>query len=754
MEQTEVAKQKQFELTDIQRQFATYKEDMDIKLMKKDEIIRKFGDRWNSLETDVVKKEEELKIRLAAMDTTQKKVIDSLKEINNIKTNTIDKQKEYMEKQIEKIEVQEDLLDRAKEAIWSLSEGLNIKERAVKTCLLETREQKEHIEGLEKEISLLYSKVNHFQLEALTKLGTIKILHSEVTIQNEKLKELEVKLSVLEDMNNELEAKNRGLEAKTKTEEECLENVRDNSKKIEGKTKQIETLKIQIQHLDKIKEDLAKAVNQNVLMKKELEEKNREIKQIHKAANLKEQIMKDELKLSMRDEAVESLSAKWQTLEQAVTGFETQCKAELKNAKNHFTKTMDSKNVLIESLIASEKQAIGKLSQSEETVRHLEKESTLKEIDLLNTEKQMDELKEKLEGVLLENSVLQFQLFQAEASNNEELDNIEAAITEQMKLVNEAYLKLQSNENDQTREFTVLFEVTINKQLEDLESSMKLVDVIEESVEQLVQATGEKVEACSRQMVEHKDNLEALQIKVVAREIQNGELKDELVRRDRMYDDLKHQMIENLKLLQNEILKSEIGPNMSELGINTENGVPSMECMLRQIHTRNVVMKELREEVAMKHDALVRIQERYQRLSDKIKRVTIAVTDAKVAYEDLERENRKLRESLRKRYADDLLNNEGKSGTRKATKPRTILETFGAYNVHVNQAVDMTRAPPCHLPQKQCPPSPSSPPVDALCEELKSIKKKNKTNILKLGFQKDSDNVKSADQNKRNSGKS
>lgn len=729
-------------LSNVQRQFANYRKDTEAKLTKKEEIIKKFGDRWSSLESDVVKKEEELRSRLEAMDTTQNRVIEDLKKVNHMKSKTIDLQKEHIEKQSEKIQVQEDLLERAKEAIQNLSDGISTEEAELKHCLTETREQAEQIENLEKVISSLSSKVNGSELEAN---NTIAKLQLDVTNQNNQLKTLDAKLSSLKDMNNELVVENKELKAKAKEGAECLKTIEESRKEVEEKNKQMEAYKMQTERLSRIEGNLSKAINQNESMKKALEEKNKEIRKVNKISKLKEQIMKDEIKLNARDETVERLNDKWQTLEQAVTEFEEQCRAEFNNAKDRFTEKINSKNALLETLIASEQQAIFKLNKAEETIKHLENESMLREMNLLEKEKLTDDLNDKLEVVVIENSVLQFQLFQSEIITNKERANIEADIVEKLKQVNEIYQKQRVMEYDFINDYIDLLETAVIKEIEEYEDFLHgNLEALEETIQGIMQTTREENDANKRKLEEQRDAMESLQVKAVATEAQNRELKLELDRRDKLYDDLKRQMSENMKLLQNEILKSEVGPDMSRLGVKADS-IPSMECVLRQIHTRNVVMKELRDEVEVKHDALVRIQDRYARLSEKIKRVTVAVTDAKAAYEDLERENRKLRASLKKRQVDESID-QAMNSRRRGTKTRTILETFGAYDMQVTQAMDIP--PPCHIPStppSHIPATPPSPPVDALCEELKSIKKKNKTNILRLGFKSEGGRRKSAD---------
>lgn len=799
VEQRQRLRQKDAELSDNKKHFLKYKNHVEAKLMKNEEIIRNLSERWDTLENNFIEREEQLRDRLDRVRTTQEELINKLEMENKTKRDIIKDHEEILEKQNNEIRRYEDKLEFKEEEIRHMKEELKSRDKIIKNNENETENFQQKIEMLNNEIAKLNSKLDNFQLESEKKH---EHLQSALNTKEEKVKELENKL-LLE------ESKNKKLDASKKEEIEGLRKIIENKKKeVQEKTKYIETLKSKNNLLSDIEREYKEVNNQNVCLKKDIDEKNKNIKEykneIHNkdkkisdlqslldvsnkhistkeelikqldlknkaledehqnklveftdekrknedvVTKLKEKILQNEKMINQTTADIKNLELKLKESEQANKELAIKSKLDQEKSKDHFMNIIQSKDSTIENLEICKKRAFENLAQKNDIITHMEREIKDNETKLSNKENELNNIKKKLEDIVRQNEVLEYKVNQIDELKNIEINTIDIILREQVRLINHAYQIEWETREHQTLEFIRNIELFVGKQIGNHEKRLKIIEDVQQATDQLVLSTNKKIEECTNKMKEHKIHLESLQKTITEIKLENKEMKEELERKDMVHGRQKRQMNENFKLLQTEILKSEIGTPLTELNNENNMDAPAMENILRQIHTRNVVMKELREDIQAKQDTILRLQQKYQKLSEKIKRVVITVTNAKFAYQELEKENKRLRNTLAQNKNINETIEETRTSPRRA-RP-TISESYSEYDIR-NRKLDALSNMTSDLKSDN---TSVTPPLQALCEELESIRETSQKQIENVeqhtGLQKNIDYLKTEIQKER-----
>lgn len=776
IEKDEELLKKELELAENQKMFVKYKNESDSRRIKNEEIIAKLSERWDVLENNLIQ-EEQLRGRLDQEKNAQEAMLKKLETENEIKTKLITEYEENINQQNDKMKHYENELKQSEKENEQLKKELESKSETISNHIKEVQIFQQRCENLEKEIVNLNTKIDFYQVEMENKRIQIEHLYSESNIKAEKVRGLENKLLNLE------EIKVNKVEMERKEEVDRLKKIIDCKKReLQDKTKQIESFKNKAQQIIDMEKDLKELNDQNIALKKEIDEKNKSIKTLkheilnkdnhnnelqsqidsirkdlnkqedlvnelesnnktlqkenqnileqHGAENhkyeetvkdLKEKDIHNEKIIKAIQEKVKTLENKLKELEQENENLKDTSKMEIQKYKDAFKSLELSKNTTIENLESSEKRALECLCQKNETIKYLEKDLTDKESDLNDKEQEISVLKNKLDDLVKNNEILEFKVRQMDEIKNEEVENIDFLVSEQVKAMNDAYQLEWETREHQRKEFINDLEYFVSKQIVDHETQLRVIDNLKETTEQLIEKTNNKIEAYTTKMKDHKIHMESLQRLINELEVQNEDIKKEIVQKDITFQMHKKKIDDNYKLLQNEILKSEIGETLLELGhemnASENNSTPLIENILRQIHTRNVVMRELREDNNIKQDIIIRLQEKYQRLSEKIKRVVVTVTNAKIAYQELEKENRRL-----KKFLNELTDE--RSNVRLCNKAgtTTLSEAYSDYDIRVRR----------DLPDTSDRSSDMAPPLTFLCDELKSIKESSRKEILNL----------------------
>lgn len=318
--------------------------------------------------------------------------------------------------------------------------------------------------------------------------------------------------------------------------------------------------------------------------------------------------------------------------------------------------------------------------------------------------------------------------------SKQELNNLEKKYEEQLKDLKDQFMRtLQCKttvmdilEVSKNRDLKAIKDLKNQIKLKDLDLSYKekLVNEIQKELEDLQRENGVlRLRQSEISKSEELVQIESLQKMVIEKDNQIVELKEELNCKDITYSELKQQMNDNLTVLQTEISKynTDSTAEMSCENNENENKVSAMENILREIVRRNTVMTDLQENVQTKHDALIRIEERYQKLTAKLKTVLISITNAKLDCQGLEEENKRLKLSLRRKFTPMTLDNE----------PRFQEDLAATYDRERTGREDC-RSNTSHL----CPQYSHGELINTFCAELDDTRERSKmlgkhTSVLK-----------------------
>lgn len=584
--------EKKEELDTIRRHYSKHKIDTTAILMAKEETIEKLNQKWISIEHGLMKKEEDLKLKLGAIYNTQRDVIDKLKLAN--------------EKQLKIIRAHEDKLRCSRKEIRKLKENMSEELKVIAQLKQEKEKQMRTIKDHRDKIQLMREDVNlkedimttyiqrtKFLENEITKLNDenemnidmIKKIQSEVNIHKEKIKELETERAALNEMN-------RKIESEKLEDSERLNRVIEKKRKfIEEKTKQIELLTIRTERIAGVQNEM----NQ---LKKELEDVRRE-----------NEVLRELVHQS------EASKAEEQNRIQVILNQQIKlvCEAYGREYKVEIIKV---------------KEFIGSIGQ---------------------------DINKQIEG--LEN-------------NLEKFDDLQKLIERLANFTNNTIEAQKRKTNERESQIESLQEMVVEKdeQIREMKEELNTKDIICNDLQQYLQKMAVEKDQHIRDLQEELNTSEvnsttlkmSLQKIIVEKHRHTKELVEELNRKDIIVNELKQQMDDNFKVLQTEISKYDIDKFASTTTPETnyeahENEIilSALDRILREIDRRNTVMTELQENVQMKHDALIRVEERYQRLTERVMKAVIIITDARLDYEELERENKRLKLSLKRKYKMD-----------------------------------------------------------------------------------------------------
>lgn len=296
---------------------------------EKEERLKSLKEMKNSQNLLKSKQEEELAKKAEELEKVTKKSL-KLKEKYEKSKEEFDKKSPMQEKEITEL----------KEAHDKLKKELGQKEKELQ---LEAKEVQK-LSKLEEEKKSLSKKISKLETESLQKTKSLDAFKLKITNLEKDLKskssDLENKQKVFEEQNKQIEERVTELcsvlsekEADLSRKEELLKEIQQREESLEGKSVEAKT---------KLTEVKSKLKEKNIVLRKELEEKNSSLAAMKKEVTA---LKKD------RDEKTEEISAKAKTI--------SQCKTDLENAKNvinttiaELKKTIDGKDQEISGLEA------------------------------------------------------------------------------------------------------------------------------------------------------------------------------------------------------------------------------------------------------------------------------------------------------------------------------------------------------------------------------------------------------------------
>lgn len=291
----------------------------------------------------------------------------------------------------------------------------------------------------------------------------------------------------------------------------------------------------------------------------------------------------------------------------------------------------------------------------------MEKLVTEKEVRAVK-EKQLLEKEIELAEVRQRNYFLQDQVHRLDESKTEDLSKIEVIFNQYLQLLYASYEEECKDEN-------MTLEDSINSLGLDVKKQ-KTVDDLHKVGEQIASWTNKRIKTRKSKINKCKIEIAILKNKFYDKDRKNKALEEELKEvmsrleeKDRQIEQLQQQIEEHLKSIKAEFLKNKIDDTDStlfETSCQDNENIPesAIETIRKEIRRRNDMTRS-------KHDALIRIEDTFQMIAQKVIALTIVLTDAKENYEELERENNILKHSLKKKYQLMVFENVGKCTERK-----------------------------------------------------------------------------------------